>query len=69
MPEREATYLEHRQNVLKYLGFQRFDEIAQEQLKIWLEQQAHLGILPDELFQQAENRLLDMGQLQSLYIT
>lgn len=59
VPKREATYLKHRQNVLKYLGFQKFDEIVQEQLKTWLEQQARLGVLPDELFQQTELYLLD----------
>ena len=58
VPEREATYLEHRQNILSYLGFQRFDENAQEQLKIWLEEQAQSGLLPNELFQQAESYLL-----------
>jgi len=59
VPEREATYLEHHQNILQHLGFQRFDHIAQEQLETWIEQQARLGTLPDELFQQAENHLLD----------
>lgn len=59
IPEREATYLEHRQTVLKHLGFQRFDEGAQTQLEAWLEQKARLGLLPDELFQQAEHYLLD----------
>lgn len=57
-PEREATYLEHRQNVLKYLGFQRFDENAQKHLEVWLEQKARQGMLPDELFEQAEYHLL-----------
>ena len=33
VPEREATALEHRQNVLKHLGFQRFDPSAHDQLK------------------------------------
>src|SRR5215472_12779276 len=59
VPEREATYLEQRQNILKHLGFQRFDQNAQEQFEAWIEQQARLGNLPDELFQQAENHLLD----------
>lgn len=59
VPEREATCLEHRQNVLKHLGFQRFDQAAQEQFEIWIERQAQLGALPDALFQQAENHLLD----------
>jgi hypothetical protein len=41
------------------LGFQRFDQIAQEQFETWLQQEAQLGALPDELFQQAEHHLLD----------
>jgi TnpA family transposase len=59
VPEREATYLEQRQNILKHLGFQRFDHNAQEQLAAWIAQQARLGNLPDTLCQQAENHLLD----------
>ena len=59
VPEREATYLEHRQNILKHLGFQRFDQHAQAQLEGWIEQWAQLGTLPDELFEQAETHLLD----------
>jgi TnpA family transposase len=57
-PEREATALEHRSNVLKHLGFQRFDPMAQAQLETWIEQQARRGMLPDALFQQAEKLLL-----------
>ena len=63
VPEREATYLEQRQNILKHLGFQKFDQNAQEQLEAWIEQQARLGNLPDQLFQQAENHLLDQQVL------
>jgi TnpA family transposase len=58
VPEREATYLEQRQNILKHLGFQRFDHNAQAQLEAWIAQQARLGTLPHALFQQAENHLL-----------
>jgi hypothetical protein len=56
-PEREATVLEHRQNVLKHLGFQRFDPMAQAQLETWIAQQARRGTLPEALFQQAEQHL------------
>lgn len=59
VPQREATSLEHRQNVLKHLGFQRFGPGAQEELETWLEQRVGLGAFPDELFQQARHRLLD----------
>jgi dsDNA-binding SOS-regulon protein len=58
VPEREATYLEQHQNILKHLGFQRFDHNVQAQLEAWIAQQARLGTLPDALFQQAENHLL-----------
>jgi TnpA family transposase len=59
VPEREATCLEHRQNVLKHLGFNRFDALTQERLEAWLEQKTQLGLLPDDLFQQAEHYLLE----------
>lgn len=57
VPEREATYLEQRQNILSYLRFQKFDDSVQKSLKIWLQQQARSGFLPDALFQQAEQYL------------
>ena len=57
-PEREATALEQRKNILHYLGFQRFDDTRQAQLQTWLEEQATQGMLPDALFQQAEAFLL-----------
>ena len=52
-------YIEHRQNILNHLGFQKFDEVAQGQLATWLTQQGQLGRLPDDLFPQAEHYLLD----------
>lgn len=58
VPERKATYTEHRHNILKHLGFQKFDEAAQTKLETWLEQQAHLGLLPEALFLQTEHYLL-----------
>jgi TnpA family transposase len=57
-PEREATMLEHRHNILRYLGFQRFDDARQVQLQAWLEERATQGVLPEALFQQAEAYLL-----------
>ena len=35
-PEREATFSEQRRNILEYLGFTKYDEIIQENLKTWL---------------------------------
>ncbi len=40
VPEREATWLEPRKNILNYLGFQKFDESVQEHLQTWLEERA-----------------------------
>lgn len=57
-PTREATYLEHRQVILQHLGFQRFGDRAQQQLETWLTGQAQMGLLPDDLFHQAEHYLL-----------
>jgi hypothetical protein len=58
VPDRKATYTEHRKNILDYLGFQKFDERNQARLTTWLEQQAQPGVLPEVLFQQAEQYLL-----------
>lgn len=58
VPEREATLLEHRNNILQYLGFKRFDEKAEAALDRWIEEHARQGLLPDELFHRAERHLL-----------
>tara|TARA_R110001592_G_scaffold305633_1_gene578247 strand:+ start:1472 stop:2095 length:624 start_codon:yes stop_codon:yes gene_type:complete len=58
VPEREATLLEHRNNILKYLGFHRFDDKEEAELERWIEEQARQGLLPDELFHRAERYLL-----------
>lgn len=59
IPERKATYTEHRQSILKHLGFQKFDGKAQDKFNNWLEHQAHQGLLPTELFEQSEDYLLE----------
>lgn len=58
-PDREATLLEQRKNILTYLGFQKFDEVAQKDLSDWIEQQARQGVLPHDLFHQAEAYLFN----------
>ncbi|MCH9697456.1 MAG: Tn3 family transposase [Gammaproteobacteria bacterium] len=58
-PDRRATNAEHRKNILRYLGFHRFDGDAQIQLQSWIEEQARNGLLPGALFQQAECYLLN----------
>ena len=59
VPERKATYTDHRQQILTYLGFQKFDDTAHTQLTTWLHQQAQQGLLPGALFPQAEQYLLE----------
>ncbi|MEM9400623.1 MAG: Tn3 family transposase [Verrucomicrobiota bacterium] len=59
MPEREATYLKHRKNILNYLGFHRFDDDTRVRLQNWLGEWARKGLLPGTLFPQAENYLLN----------
>lgn len=56
---RKATHSIHRNNILTYLGFNKFDEPAEKQLQDWLREKAHLGILPDQLFLQSQAYLLD----------
>ena len=60
VPERKATYTRYRKNLLVHLGFQKFDEAAQERLSLWLEEQAQQGVLPDELFEKAEQYLMEI---------
>ena len=57
IPLREATHLEQRQHILKYLGFSRLDETKKQELIAWLKNQAKLGMLPETLVKQAESYL------------
>ena len=57
-PTRKATYSEQRQQILSYLGFEKFNETAQAQLEAWLAQKARQGLLPQDLFEHAEDYLL-----------
>jgi hypothetical protein len=58
VPDREATYVEHRKNILDYLGFRKFDEETHARLELWLKEKADQGVLPEDLFHQAEKYLL-----------
>ncbi len=58
-PERRATRSDYQQKILVYLGFKRFDEAAEEMLRVWLTNKAEQRALPDSLFPQAEQHLLD----------
>jgi len=57
-PDRKATYTEYRKNILAHLGFRKFGDSAQQYLQIWLKEKAKQGILPNNLFHQAEKYLL-----------
>ena len=56
---RKATLSIYRNNVLTYLGFNKFDESSEKRLGDWLTEKARLGILPDQLFLQSQAYLLD----------
>lgn len=58
VPERRATIAEFHKGILTYLGFQRLTESARQQLQNWLEEKAKQGSLPNDLFHQAEEHLL-----------
>ena len=58
LPDRHATYIEYRKQILNHLGFRKFDTEAQEVLQKWLERQGGQGVIPDDLFQRAEKYLL-----------
>jgi len=57
-PTREATFSEQRKNIQQYLGFSKYDSEVEGKLRIWLAEQAGRGLLPNALFQRAEQYLL-----------
>jgi Domain of unknown function (DUF4158) len=57
-PDRRATYIEQRKNILTYLGFRKFDEDAQKKLSTFIEHHASQGKSPIELLCRAETHLL-----------
>lgn len=59
VPDRDATFSKQRKNILTYLDFSKYDEAAQENLRNWLLPKAEQGYLPDDLFLQAEQYLLN----------
>jgi hypothetical protein len=58
--EREATYLEHRKNIFKHLGFTGFSNSVRTMLKNWVTIQIKKKGVPlvDELLPNAERLLL-----------
>ena len=59
LPDRKKTSVSQLRNILKYLGFRRFDASAKQELESWLRQQAQQRSLPDKLFEQAEIYLFE----------
>jgi TnpA family transposase len=55
--ERSATEYDYQDRIRRYLGWQTFDERAEEQLTQWLQTRAADGSLPVDLLQQAEGHL------------
>ena len=47
IPERKATLTEHRQNILSYLGFKKYDKQAEKKLITWIEDQARNALCRD----------------------
>jgi TnpA family transposase len=57
-PEREATWLEHRKNILEYLDFHVFDTEKRAEMLKWIENKATEGFLPRDLVPKVEAWLL-----------
>jgi hypothetical protein len=55
--ERSATEYDYQERIRGYLGWQTFDECAEEQLTRWLQTRGAEGTLPADLLQQAEGLL------------
>ena len=55
---RKATISTYRNNILIYLGFRKFDDLAEKQLIDWLLLKVKQGKLPDELFVLSQEYLL-----------
>tara|TARA_R110000868_G_scaffold173894_1_gene410305 strand:- start:4851 stop:5240 length:390 start_codon:yes stop_codon:yes gene_type:complete len=51
--DREATFSEQRKNILRYLGFSKYDNEAQAKLQAWLGKQTRQDNLPVDLFLRA----------------
>ena len=58
-PERQATLAEHRQHILAYLGFNKYDAKIEKKFKDWIEYQARKGALPHDFIPLAERYFLD----------
>lgn len=57
-PEREATVSDQKKSILEYLGYSKYDQLAEFNLSNWLQIAAKQGKLPSDLFNHAEQYLL-----------
>ena len=57
-PERKATLTEHRQFILTYLGFSKFDSSTSAIFDQWIETCARKGELPDVILSKSQSYLL-----------
>jgi hypothetical protein len=53
-PDREATYIEYRKNILDHLGFRKLDGETQTGLRERLERHSGQGAIADDLFKRAK---------------
>lgn len=56
-PERDTTEYEYQQRIRQYLNFHEYDEKIETELSGWLAQRAIEGVLPEALYQKAEQLL------------
>ncbi len=56
-PERDTTEYDYQQRIRQHLNFHEYDEKVETELSSWLAQRAIEGILPEALYQQAEQLL------------
>ena len=56
-PERDTTEYDYQKRIRQYLNFHEYDEKIETDLSDWLAQRAVEGMLPDELYQKAEQLL------------
>lgn len=57
-PSRKATTTEHRQKLLSYLKFEKYEGLIISGFEAWIESEARQGMLPNELNNEAQAFLL-----------
>lgn len=59
-PNRQATLTEHRQAILNYLGFKKYDASTENTFVEWINRQIRKGLLPANVVSLAPGYLLDL---------